>query len=245
MCIYLGYALFGPEQVQRPLYLQIFFGGVFTALCLAPGANRGSRTHLKITLAFNPYRRATCATDTSGAVDCRQIDRFSSSDQSRLVRRTTRNPKVSTIHSGHYLTLYKRGRAVRPDAYDERTHTRSDPRKASRRRAQQHRRRGACGSVNAALNFGRFSRKLAFFSLQYWNSNAICIASSARSFAFSSSSTRSAQDGLRTAHPVSHGVEQSIVYPQQHRRGSAKLATAVLLPGVQVDRVVPSPWGSP
>ena len=41
----------------------------------------------------------------------------SSSDQSRLVRRTTRNPIVSTIQSGHYLTLYKRGRAVRPDGY--------------------------------------------------------------------------------------------------------------------------------
>jgi hypothetical protein len=33
-----------------------------------PGANRGSRSHLKIKLAFKPYRRATCATDTSGAV---------------------------------------------------------------------------------------------------------------------------------------------------------------------------------
>ena len=42
----------------------------------------------------------------------------SSSDQSRLVRRTTRNPIVSTIQSGHYLTLYKRGRAVRPDGYE-------------------------------------------------------------------------------------------------------------------------------
>jgi hypothetical protein len=28
-----------------------------------------------------------------------------------------RNPIVSTIQSGHYLTLYRRGRAVRPDAY--------------------------------------------------------------------------------------------------------------------------------
>ena len=43
----------------------------------------------------------------------------SSSDQSRLVRRTTRNPIVSTIQSGHYLTLYKRSRAVRPDAYPQ------------------------------------------------------------------------------------------------------------------------------
>ena len=39
------------------------------------------------------------------------------SDQSRLVRRTTPNPIVSTIRGGHYLTLYKRGRAVRQDAY--------------------------------------------------------------------------------------------------------------------------------
>ena len=73
--------------------------------------------HLKIRLAFIAYRHATCATETSGAVVCRQIDRFSSSDQSRLVRRATRNPIVSTIQSGHYRTLYGRGRAVRPDGY--------------------------------------------------------------------------------------------------------------------------------
>ena len=32
------------------------------------GAWRASRNHLKIMLAFSAYRRATCATETSGAV---------------------------------------------------------------------------------------------------------------------------------------------------------------------------------
>ena len=41
----------------------------------------------------------------------------SSSDQSRLVRRATRNLIVSTILSGHYPTKSITGRAVRPNAY--------------------------------------------------------------------------------------------------------------------------------
>ncbi len=51
------------------------------------GAKRGSRSHLKIKLALTAYRCATCATETPGAAVWKQIDRFSSSDQSRFVRR--------------------------------------------------------------------------------------------------------------------------------------------------------------
>ena len=71
----------------------------------------------KIKLAFIANRRATSATEISGAVVCRQIDRFSSSDQSRRVRRTIGAPVMSAIPSGHYPTLFKPGRAARPDAY--------------------------------------------------------------------------------------------------------------------------------
>ena len=46
-----------------------------------PRANRGSRGRFKIRLAFNRDRRAACAIGTPGAAVCRQIDRFSSSDQ--------------------------------------------------------------------------------------------------------------------------------------------------------------------
>jgi hypothetical protein len=41
------------------------------------GANRPSLSHLRIRLAFSACRRATCATDTPGALVSRQIERFS------------------------------------------------------------------------------------------------------------------------------------------------------------------------
>ena len=56
-------------------------------------------------VAFSAYRRATCATETPGAVVCWQIDRFSSTVQSRFVRRAIGRPIVSAIHGGHYPTL--------------------------------------------------------------------------------------------------------------------------------------------
>ncbi|MFT6884936.1 MAG: hypothetical protein ACI87T_002008, partial [Planctomycetota bacterium] len=42
---------------------------------------------------------------------------FSSSVQSRFVRRVINRSIVSAIQSGHYLTHATRGRAVGPDAY--------------------------------------------------------------------------------------------------------------------------------
>jgi hypothetical protein len=53
---------------------------------LPAGANRGSFSHLKIRFAFIEYRRATCATETPGVSVCSQIERFSSSDQTRFFR---------------------------------------------------------------------------------------------------------------------------------------------------------------
>ena len=47
------------------------------------GANRASRSHLKIRFAFIEYRCATCATETPSADAWRQIKRFSSADQIR------------------------------------------------------------------------------------------------------------------------------------------------------------------
>ncbi|MDF1720980.1 MAG: GNAT family N-acetyltransferase, partial [Minwuia sp.] len=46
-----------------------------------------------------------------------QIDRFSSSVQSRFVRRAILCPIVSAIQSGHYQSHTMRGSAARPDAY--------------------------------------------------------------------------------------------------------------------------------
>lgn len=51
----------------------------------AAGANLGSHNQVKIRLAFIVYRRVTCATETPGARDFAQIDRFSSSDQNRFL----------------------------------------------------------------------------------------------------------------------------------------------------------------
>jgi hypothetical protein len=50
------------------------------------GANRGSFNHLKIRFAFIEYRRAIWATETSAVNVCSQINRFSSSDQSRFFK---------------------------------------------------------------------------------------------------------------------------------------------------------------
>ena len=47
---------------------------------------------MKTTFAFSAWRRATCATETPGATVCRQIDRFSSTVQSRFVRRAINRP---------------------------------------------------------------------------------------------------------------------------------------------------------
>ena len=47
-------------------------------------ANRGSRSHLWIKLAFIEYQRATCATEMPATRACAQIEYFSSSDQYRF-----------------------------------------------------------------------------------------------------------------------------------------------------------------
>ena len=59
--------------------------------------------HFGLTGSGKLHRGAalTCATGTPGAVVCKQIDHFSSSVQSRLVRRATLVPSVSTIIGGH------------------------------------------------------------------------------------------------------------------------------------------------
>jgi len=87
---------------------------------LPDGANRGSFSHLKIRFAFIEYRRATCATETPGVSVCSQIERFSSSHQTRFFRPffpATAHLKMSTIDGGHYHPLHRPGRAVRPDGY--------------------------------------------------------------------------------------------------------------------------------
>jgi len=94
----------------------------FGAGTLPDGANLGSFSHLKIRLAFIEYRRATCATETPGVNVCSQIERFSSSDQSRFFKPffpAITNLKMSTIDGGHYHPLHRPGRAVRPDGYDD------------------------------------------------------------------------------------------------------------------------------
>ena len=60
----------------------------------------GSRSRLKIIFAFIAERRATCATGTPAAVVCKQIDRVSSSVQSRFFRRAILCPKLSASASG-------------------------------------------------------------------------------------------------------------------------------------------------
>ncbi len=92
----------GPDQAQEALRLiaQPAPGAASTA---AAGANRRSFSHVKIRLAFSACRRATCATETPGALVSRQIERFSSALQRRYLRRRGINPGngVSTICSGH------------------------------------------------------------------------------------------------------------------------------------------------
>lgn len=81
------------------------------AMVSGSGAKRGSRSHLKIRFAFIAYRRATCATDMSGAVAWKQIDRFSSSAQSRFVRRAIPCDLPHSIHYPGWIlshTLYVR-----------------------------------------------------------------------------------------------------------------------------------------
>lgn len=55
--------------------------------------------------------------NTPGAVVCKQIDRFSSSVQSRFVRRAITHPQCPLSHGGHYRSPSTRGSAATPDAY--------------------------------------------------------------------------------------------------------------------------------
>ena len=64
------------------------------------------------------YRRATCATETPGARVCRQIERFSSSDQNRFLcpfLPVIKCLKMSIIDHGHCRPLAPtRGRGALP-----------------------------------------------------------------------------------------------------------------------------------
>lgn len=67
-------------------------------------ANRASRNHLWIRLAFIAYRRATRATETPGPRACAHIDRFSSPEQTRFYRlffHAKAHLKIFTINGGH------------------------------------------------------------------------------------------------------------------------------------------------
>ncbi|EFO32992.1 hypothetical protein TRICHSKD4_1613 [Roseibium sp. TrichSKD4] len=74
-----------------------------------------------IRFAFIAERRATCATETPGTLACKQIDRFSSSDQNRFLLPFF-VPKMcltmSINENGHYHPTALPVRAGIPNAHD-------------------------------------------------------------------------------------------------------------------------------
>jgi hypothetical protein len=76
---------------------------------------------VKIRFEFIAYRRATCATETPGARACRQIERFSSSDQNRFLcpfLPAIECLKMSIVDHGHYPQRVPNISAATTDGYD-------------------------------------------------------------------------------------------------------------------------------